>query len=331
MNGAQKAAALLLSLDKTVAAQVLGLLPREQAEHARTAMSVAPTPNNDDLNVVLLDFKVRFQSHPQLPTNPINELREPPELISGPAPAAAPRQSVAVALPVADALPKSPATNIGPFGFLESRHPDDIRQLLHDEQAQTIAVIATQLPPSLSAAVLAGLAPDRQAEVLQRVAHLGPTDAEILADIAAALKDRLTPPKVRAGGVPQAAELLRRSSRTATRSMLSNLDEHDADLADELRQTLFSFDDLLKLDDETLRIILQETDDRQWALALKASAEPVRRKVLSCLPARVANAFKEEMESLGPVRLSEMTAVRQQIADSIRRLEDSGLIALPVN
>ena len=102
-----------------------------------------------------------------------------------------------------------------------------------------------------------------------------------------------------------------------------------AQLRDELRQTLFSFDDLLKLDDDTLRIVLQETDDRQWALALKASPAPVRQKVLNCLSPRVVKAFQDEMNSLGPVRLSDMTNVRQQIADSIRRLEDSGMIVLP--
>jgi flagellar motor switch protein FliG len=326
MNGVQKAAALLLSLDKTLAALVLGLLPREQADQARNALAAASTPAGDELNLMLLDFKVRFQSRPVLPRNAVTELREPPDLIGDAGSSRRPLTKVeSVAAPV-----PPPETSSGPFAFLEGRHPDDIRLLLREEQSQTIAVIAAQLPPALSAAVLAGLAPDRQAEVLQRIAHLGPTDAEILDDIAAALKDRLTPPRVRAGGVPQAAELLRRSPRPATRSMLNALDEHDADLADELRQTLFSFDDLLKLDDETLRIILQETDDRQWALALKASAAPVRQKVLSCLPPVVAKAFKDEMESLGPVRLSEMTAVRQQIADSIRRLEDSGLIALPV-
>ena len=219
----------------------------------------------------------------------------------------------------------------GPFDFLRDRHPDDIRQLLHDEQPQTIAVIAVQLSPALSAAVLAGLSPDRQADVLQRVARLGSTDPEILSDIASELKERLSRPRVRAGGVSQAAAVLRESSRVASRSMLATLEEHDSDLADELRQTLFSFDDLLKLDDDTLRIVLQETDDRQWALALKASPEAVRQKVLGCLPVSVAGAFKVEMDSLGPVRLSEMTTVRQQIADSIRRLEDAGLIVLPVN
>ncbi|MDB5342586.1 MAG: flagellar motor switch protein FliG [Schlesneria sp.] len=325
MNGVQKAAALLLSFDKTLAAQVLGLLPRDQADQARSALAAASTPAGDELNLMLLDFKVRFQSRPVLPRHSVAELREPPDLIGdvGSSRRPLPTEPAPAVVPLKE-------SSSGPFAFLEGRHPDDIRLLLREEQSQTIAVIAAQLPPALSAAVLAGLAPDRQAEVLQRVAHLGPTDAEILDDIAAALKDRLTPPRVRAGGVPQAAELLRRSPRPATRSMLNALDEHDADLADELRQTLFSFDDLLKLDDETLRIILQETDDRQWALALKASAAPVRQKVLSCLPPVVAKAFKDEMDSLGPVRLSEMTAVRQQIADSIRRLEDSGLIALPV-
>jgi flagellar motor switch protein FliG len=327
MNGVQKAAALLLSLDKTLAAQILGLLPREQADQARTALVAASTPAGDELNLMLLDFKVRFQSRPVLPRNAVAELREPPDLIGD---VGVSRRPLPTEEPAPVVVPAVPEPKSGPFAFLEGRHPDDIRLLLREEQSQTIAVVAAQLPPALSAAVLAGLAPDRQAEVLQRVAHLGPTDAEILDDIAAALKDRLTPPRVRAGGVPQAAELLRRTPRPATRSMLNALDEYDADLADELRQTLFSFDDLLKLDDETLRIILQETDDRQWALALKASAAPVRQKVLSCLPPVVAKAFKDEMESLGPVRLSEMTAVRQQIADSIRRLEDSGLIALPV-
>lgn len=228
-------------------------------------------------------------------------------------------------------VPVSAPAEADPFDFLCGRHPDDIRDLLDAEQPQTIAVIAAQLPPALSAAVLAGFAPDRQADVLQRVARLGPTDSEILSDIAAILKERLGPARVRVGGLQHASQVLRESPRFRVRSMLTDLDEHDSELADELRQTLFTFDDLLKLDDETLRVVLQETDDRQWALALKASPEPVRQKVLGCLAAPVAEAFKREMESLGPVRLSEMTSVRQQIADSIRRLEDSGLIQIPMH
>lgn len=216
-----------------------------------------------------------------------------------------------------------------PFDFLNRLHPDDVYPVLQEEQPQTIAVIAAHLSPTQAAAILAEFAADRQAEILQRMTRLGPTDREILNDIAAELRTRLGRPRVRAGGVATAADLLRESARSTSRSMLKSLDDCDPDLADELRQTLFSFDDLLKLDDDTLRIVLQETDDRQWALALKASPAPVRQKVLNCLSPRVVKAFQDEMNSLGPVRLSDMTNVRQQIADSIRRLEDSGMIVLP--
>lgn len=336
MNGVRKAVVLLTSLDKALAAQILALLPRDQVERATLAIASAATPAAEELSSVLVEFRAKFQSRPVRQRSPglsyesISQARvEVPTMESAPR---SPLQPVST--PANSNIParrdESPA-DAGPFRFLNGRHPDDVLHLLADEQPQTIAVIAAQLEPSFSAAVLAGMAPDRQAEVLQRIARLGPTDPEILTDIATAIKDRIGRPRVRAGGVPHAAAILRESTRPASRALLTSLEDHDSDLADELRQTLFSFDDLLKLDEETLRIILQETDDRPWALALKASPEVVRQKVFSCLSERIARALREEMDSLGPIRLSEMTTVRQQIADSIRRLEDAGMIALPVH
>ncbi len=317
MNGSRKAAIFLLSLDQTLAAQVLGHLPREQVERATLAVAEAEGISLEEQNSVLTEFQTQFRSQPRLRRGGPETARELLEQTFG-------EEAATIQERVEQTL------DAGPFAFLSQRSADDIRPLLAGESAQVIAVIAAQLPPALSAAVLAGLPVDQQADVLQRVARLGPTDVEILAEIAASLKQRLGQARVHKGGVPRAAAVLRESPRTASRSMLAALDEQNTDLADELRQTLFSFDDLLKLDDDTLRIVLQETDDRQWAMALKASPEPVRRKVLGCLSQHVAQAMKDEMDSLGPVRLSEMTAVRQQIADSIHRLEDAGMIALPV-
>lgn len=337
MNGVRKAAVFLSSLDKALAAQILALLPVDQSERARIATAAATAANEDELSSVLIEFKARVSTQPTLPrpASVVVDLPDPSRIEfptvdvrqeSRPDLSAVPR----TVMPAPSSRVEIPQNETGPFSFLSGRHPDDIRYLLQEEHAQTIAVIAAQLAPALSAAVLAGLAPDQQADVLQRLARLGPTDPEVLTEIALGLKERLGSPRIRAGGISQAAAVLRESSRGATRSMLASLDDHDSELADELRQTLFSFDDLLKLEDETLRTILQETDDRPWAMALKASPEAVRRKVLGCLSARIAQAIKDEMDSLGPVRLSEMTAVRQQIADSIHRLEEAGLIALPL-
>ena len=318
MQPSRKAAILLLSLDQTLAAQVLGHLPRELVERATLAIAETEDVSLDEQNAVLAEFQTQFHSQPKLRRGGPGPARELLTQTLGDDAAAPIQERVEQAL------------GAGPFAFLSQRSADDIRPLLMEESPQLIAVVAAQLPPALSASVLQGLPPDRQADVLQRVARLGPTDPDVLADIAATLKQRLGQPRVRKGGVSRAAELLRESPRATSRSMLAALDNRNADLADELRQTLFSFDDLLKLDNDTLRLVLQETDDRQWAMALKASPEPVRRKVLDCLSPRVAQAMKDEMESLGPIRLSEMTAVRQQIADSIRRLEDAGMIELPV-
>jgi flagellar motor switch protein FliG len=319
MHGSRKTAILLLSLDQTMAAQVLGHLPSELVERATLAIAEIEDVSLDEQNAVLFEFQTQFHSQPRLRRG-------------GPGPA---RELLAqtlgedAAAPIQERVEQS--LDAGPFAFLSQRSADDIRPLLMEESPQLIAVVAAQLPPALSASVLESLPADQQADVLQRVARLGPTGPEVLADIAAMLKNRLTQPQVRKGGVSRAAALLRESARATSRSMLAALDDRNADLADELRQTLFSFDDLLKLDNGTLRLVLQETDDRQWAMALKASPEPVRRRVLDCLSPRVAQAMKDEMDSLGPIRLSEMTAVRQQIADSIRRLEDAGMIELPVN
>lgn len=318
MHGSRKAAILLLSLDQTMAAQVLGHLPRELVERATLAIAGTEDVSLDEQNAVLIEFQTQFHSQPKLRRGGPGPARELLTQALGDDAAASIQERVEQTL------------DAGPFAFLSQRSADDIRQLLMEESPQLIAVVAAQLPPALSATVLEGLPPDRQADVLQRVARLGPTDPEILTDIASTLKERLGQPRVSKGGVSRAAALLRESPRTTSRSMLAALDNRNADLADELRQTLFSFDDLLKLDDDTLRLVLQETDDRQWAMALKASPEPVRRRVLECLSPRVAQAMKDEMDLLGPIRLSEMTAVRQQIADSIRRLEDAGMIELPV-
>lgn len=96
------------------------------------------------------------------------------------------------------------------------------------------------------------------------------------------------------------------------------------------RQFAFSFDDLLRLDDVSLRRVVHATDRRPWALALKASPEPVRSRVLACLSSGTARELQGEMATLGPVRLSEVTSVRQQIADVIHALETAGSITVPV-
>ena len=217
----------------------------------------------------------------------------------------------------------------GAFGFLHNRHPDDIRHLIFEEHPQTIAVVAAQLPPSMAAQVLAGFGADRQADILARLAQLGPTNSEALDEIAASLEARMGQIPKRTGGVSRAADVLREATRPTSRSVLKTIDQRDAVLAESLRESLFTFNDLGSLNDETLKVILEQTADSQWAVALKGSSESLRQRVFKSLSPGMVQGLKDEMSSAGPLRLSEITSVQHQIAEAILMLDQDGQIQLP--
>jgi flagellar motor switch protein FliG len=309
MDGTRKTAVLLLSLDQAVAAALLRKLPRDQVERVTLAIANAENVTRDEQEQVLTEFKSVFVSRPLMqPVGPetARELLErsldQPEV-----------ESMQIRI--------DEQIEAGAFAFLHHRHADDIRRLIEAEHSQTIAVIAAQLPPDLAAQVLAGFAADTQADILARLARLGPTNANVLDEIATSLKDRIGPVPVRTGGVSRASDVLRESARTTSRSVLKSIEQMDARLGGALRETLFSFQDIQNLDDVTLRTILQKTDQCRWAVALKGNSETLRQRVLTCLPNQVAKALTEEMKSIGPVRLSEITDAQSQIIDMTLSLE----------
>ena len=132
----------------------------------------------------------------------------------------------------------------------------------------------------------------------------------------------------KAGGVDAVAEILNVTDRTTERTLLENLAQEDPDLVEEIRRRMFVFEDLVKLSDKDIQTILKNVETSQWALALKGASEELKAKIFGNLSARAAEMLKEEMEYLGPVRLSDVEQVQQQIVDIARRLEDAGQVNL---
>ena len=140
----------------------------------------------------------------------------------------------------------------GAFAFLHSRHADEILRLVEGEHPQTIAIVAAQLPPQLTAQVLAGFEPQSQSDILGRLARIGPTDAEVLSDIAASLQSRVGKVPVRTDGVMRAASVLRETDRSTSQSMLKSLNQTSTQVAGSIRDSLFSSEDLESLNDAPL-------------------------------------------------------------------------------
>jgi flagellar motor switch protein FliG len=161
---------------------------------------------------------------------------------------------------------------------------------------------------------------------------MGQTNPEIIKEVEKGLENRMasvmSQQYEKAGGVPSVAEILNVTDRATERNLLENLAQEDPDLVEEIRRLMFVFDDILKLSDKDMQNVLKNVETGQWALALKKSSEELKNKVFGNLSSRAADMLREEMEYLGPTKLSEVERVQQQIVDIVRRLEDAGEVTL---
>lgn len=215
-----------------------------------------------------------------------------------------------------------------PFGFLKKVDPQNLQTFIIDEHPQTIALILSHLPPAFGAEILGGLPTERQLAVIRRIANMGQTNPEVIRDVERGLESRMASVMSQsyenAGGVDSVARILNVTDRATERALLENLAQEDPDLVEEIRRLMFVFEDVTKLSDKDVQSVLKNVESSQWAMALKGASEELKQKVLGNMSQRASTMLREEMEYLGPVRLSEVEGVQQQIVDIIRRLEDAG-------
>ncbi len=218
-----------------------------------------------------------------------------------------------------------------PFGFLKKVDPQNVVTFVNDEHPQTIALILSHLPPAYGAQIIAGLPTERQLAVIQRIAHMGQTNPEVIKQVEEGLESRMVSVMSQqfenAGGVNSVAEILNVTDRTTERNLLENLAQVDPELVEEIRRLMFVFEDINKLRDKDVQAVLKNVESAQWAMALKGASDELREKILGNMSQRASQMLREEMEYLGPVRLTEVESVQQQIVDIIRRLEDAGEIS----
>jgi flagellar motor switch protein FliG len=131
-----------------------------------------------------------------------------------------------------------------------------------------------------------------------------------------------------AGGVESVAEILNVTDRATERSLLENLAQEDPDLVEEIRRLMFVFEDIVKFSSKDVQTLLRNVESSQLAMALKGASEELKQKILGNMSIRASELLREEMEYLGPVRLSAVEQVQQQIVDVVRRLEDAGEITV---
>ena len=209
---------------------------------------------------------------------------------------------------------------------------EQLSNFLHNEQPQTIALILSVLDPGQAAEVLSGVDDEQKSEVIIRMATMGHTAPEIIAQVGSVVKKQLATSIGKelksAGGVQQVANILNFVDRNSEKNIMMMLDEKDKSLAEEIKKMMFVFDDLVNVEDRSMQRILKEVDTSELALALKTASEEVQEKVYKNISKRAVELIKEEIEYMGPVRVKDVEDAQQRIVNVVRRLEEEGEVMI---
>lgn len=207
-----------------------------------------------------------------------------------------------------------------------------IANFLSQEHPQTVAVILAKLRPMQTSEIITLLPQEMQAEVVLRIADVEHVSPEILAEIDEVIRKELTSvggsQRFKVGGVEKVVELFGHLDRSREKQILDKLDELNPPLAELIRKHLFTFENIFSLDDRGIQSIMREVGNDTLTLALKTCADDLKEKIFRNISSRAAEMIKDDLEVMGPVRLSDVEKAQTEIVKIASKLEEEGKIVI---
>lgn len=323
LSGKVKAAILLVSLAPDAAAAVFKQLTEPEVELLTQTISAMPQVNYETKEAVLREFyslakgKARFQVAGPLYARSLLEQSLGPDKAE-------------------NIMSKMRMKNKEkPFSFVGQVDAGRLTEFIRREHPQTIALILAHLNPSQAGAIMANLQPERQVEVTRRLATLDRADPLLIKEIENVLQRQLfllgTAEAQVIGGVDVAVNILNRVDSTTEKVILEGLAQVDPALAEEIKERMFVFDDIIYLDTHAMQRVIREVEAKEWALAMRTASEEVTSHIFANMSKRLQELVREEAEYLGLVRLREVEEAQQRIVATIRSLEEAGEIVVSRN
>jgi flagellar motor switch protein FliG len=316
LPGLTKAALLMMSIDKGVAAEVLKRLEPDQIEEIAREIATIDPQKAEASDEVIKEFYNLMTVGSHAETGGLEYARR---LLSS----VLPREQLD------QMLQQVERTVFGsPFSVLKKDDAENLLSFIQEEHPQTVALILAHIPYGKGSQILKTLPPEKQTDVVMRIATMEQTNPELIQEVENGLESRLASAGTqrfrKSGGVQAAAEIINLSDRTTEKAILESLESMDADITQEIRRLMFSFDDIILVDDRGIRAILKEIDNEQLSLALRASSDEVKEKIFTNMSERASELIKEDIEYMGPVKLSIVEEAQQKIVETVRRLEEDG-------
>ena len=320
LSGTQKSAILMMLLGEDEASEILKNLSPKEVQHLGSAMYSVEGLDQDTVNRVLDEFLAIIKEQTSLGLGAGNYIQNVLNKALGSDRA----QSVLGRI--------TPAESSNAIEILEWMDSRAIAELISDEHPQIIALIVSYLDPAQGSDVLAMLDEKLQPEIVKRIATIQTVQPDALKDLEMVMQKKFAAnTSLRAsqvGGVKAAASIMNFMKGEDEQRVFKEIAKFSKNLMSEIQEAMFVFDNLIKSDDKSLQMILRSVETEDLVLAMKGADEVLRDKLFACMSQRAAANIQDEMEALGPVRLTEVQEAQKRIINAARRMSDEGTIVL---
>lgn len=320
MSMAEKCALLLLQLGDEPTSLVFSHLDVEAITEISKHIAQSSTIDKSVGIAVLEEFYAIFQSNKYIASGGIDYAREILFRALGPEAAKA----------ILDKLART-MQSAQNFAYLNKIKPSQLSDFIINEHPQTIALIVAHMDPNGAAEALGMFPDDLRAEVAIRMANLGDISPAVVRRVSTVLEGKvesLTSFKVEAGGPRAVAEIFNRLGQKTAKATLAYIEQIDTELAVSIKDMMFTFEDIEKLDNNAIIEILKVVDKKDLTLALKASSEDLKNKFLGNMSSRAAEGFVEEMQFLGAVKMKDVEAAQRKVIEVVNQLVEQGVVQI---
>ena len=322
MTGPKKAAILLLALGEDAAADVMKNLEEAEIQQVGYYMSRFTDVSPEELDIVLEEFYrnsvmadegVNISSSPDFVKNALTK---------------------ALGADRAKELSDNLRAGEEEAGLEALRYADPIMiaNYIRTEHPQTIALILSYLKNAeQSSAVLRDLPESLQADILYRMAVIESIPPGVISEMNEVLTEEMKTAgsmTTSVGGVEPVAEILNSVDKATETRILSSIEETNPDLAEQIRELMFTFEDMALIDAKQMQLVMKDVDQADMVLALKTASDAVKELIFSSMSSRAAEMVREDLENLGPAKLSDVEASQQKIIKVVKKLEEAGTIII---
>jgi flagellar motor switch protein FliG len=322
LPGIRKAAMLLILLGDRTSAEIIKQLSEDEVQLVSREIARLDSISSENSEVLLEEFYQMNMAHDFVVRGGLGYAKKMLVQAFGPE----------VSKKLIDRLAKAMGGEYANLDLLQKVDPQQLAKFIHNEHPQTIALVLSHLGASQAAALLISLPSELRADVALRMGNLDQISPEIVNKIASVIGQKLQAigefSRESYGGIRAVAEMFNRLDSGTSREILDVIETQNPNLVETIRHLMFVFEDLLLVDINQLKEIMDRIDRKVLTLALKGTSDSLQEHFMKTMSARASEMLKEEMESMGPVRIKEVEAAQQLIIALVRQLEAEGVISL---